>query len=196
MSAGGRRVRDEEATLWQHVARDVTPIPKRVERPDEDEADEPAAPPTQAGKPRKAAAPAKPAPRREPSPPPLPRLDPAAPAGLDKRTARRLRRGQLPVEARLDLHGKTEAQAHEALRRFIGESRMAGRRCVQVITGKGSVASGEGGVLRRMVPRWLNEPALRRHIVAIANPPESGGGAGALNVLLKSRKPAAPGRAP
>lgn len=197
MSAGGRRVRDEEATLWQHVARDVTPIPKRVERPADDEAsEEPAAPPKQARKPRKAAAPAKPAPRRQPSPPPLPRLDPTAPAGLDKRTARRLKRGQLPVEARLDLHGKTEAQAYEALRRFIGESRMAGRRCVQVITGKGSVASGEGGVLRRMAPRWLNEPALRRHIVAISNPPESGGGAGALNILLKSRKPAAPDRGP
>ena len=125
-----------------------------------------------------------------------PRLDPVAPAGLDRRTARRLKRGQLAVEARLDLHGKTQSQAHDALRRFIRESRMARRRCVQVITGKGSVASGEGGVLRRMTPRWLNEPGLRRHIVAIANAPASGGGAGALYVLLKSREPLDPDQDP
>ena len=71
---------------------------------------------------------------------------------------------------------------------------MARRRCVLVITGKGSVASGKGGVLRQMVPRWLNEPALRRHIVAITNAPESNGGAGALYVLLKSREPIDPHR--
>ena len=116
------------------------------------------------------------------------------PPGLDRRTARRLKRGQLPVEARLDLHGRTQDQAHDALRDFIQESRMARRRCVLVITGKGSVASGKGGVLRQMVPRWLNEPTLRRHIIAITNAPESSGGTGALYVLLKSREPIHPDR--
>ena len=196
MSAGGRRIRDEEAELWQRVARDVTPLAQHPGRPDDDGPEEAAPAPTKpAGKPRKSAGPTKPAPpRRRPQPPPLPALDPVAPAGLDRRTARRLKRGRLPVEARLDLHGKTQAEAHAALRHFIHESRMARRRCVQVITGKGSVASGEGGVLRRMAPRWLNEPALRRHIVAITNAPESGGGAGALYVLLKSREPTGPNR--
>ena len=115
------------------------------------------------------------------------------PAGLDRRTARRLKRGQLTAEARLDLHGKTQDEAHGALRSFIQESRMARRRCVLVITGKGSVASGRGGVLRQMVPRWLNEPALRRHVVAITNAPERNGGTGALYVLLKSREASRPG---
>ena len=198
MSAGGRRVRDEEAALWRNVARDVTPLPRHAERPEDDGPDdcrpgeEPPVPARKA-KPRKA--PARPAP---PGPPrqavPLPDLDPALPAGLDRRTARRLRRGQLAAEARLDLHGKTQAQAHAALQGFIKESRMARRRCVVVITGKGSVASGEGGVLRRMAPRWLNEPALRRHIIAITNAPESSGGAGALYVLLRSREPGEPDR--
>ena len=106
---------------------------------------------------------------------------------MDRRTARRLKRGRIPVEARLDLHGKTQDEAHAALGRFVRESRMAGRRCVMVITGKGSVASGRGGVLRRMTPRWLDGPALRRHVVAIATAPESAGGRGALYVLLKRR---------
>ncbi len=194
MSAGGRRIRDEEAALWQRIARDVTPLPRgavALEEAAEPEEEAPPPPP-----PKKVKARVRAAPKAAPAPPhpPLPDLDPVTPAGLDRRTARRLKRGQLAVEARLDLHGRTQEQAHDALREFVQESRMARRRCVLVITGKGSVASGRGGVLRQMVPRWLNEPALRRHIVAITNAPESSGGAGALYVLLKSREPIDPVR--
>ena len=190
MNERGRRIRDEEAALWQRIARDVTPLPRGAVALEETAVPEEEAPPPPAPKkikkPRRAAPAASPAP---PRPPALPELDPVVPAGLDRRTARRLKRGQLPVVARLDLHGRTQDQAHDALQDFIQESRMARRRCVLVITGKGSVASGRGGVLRQMVPRWLNEPALRRHIIAITNAPESNGGAGALYVLLKSREP-------
>ena len=189
MSEGGRRIRDEEAALWQRIARDVTPLPRVVQALDEADTLEEAPPPPapkKIKKPRRAAPAATPAP---PRPPTLPALDPVVPAGVDRRTARRLKRGQLAVEARLDLHGRTQDQAHDALQSFIQESRMARRRCVLVITGKGSVASGKGGVLRQMVPRWLNEPALRRHVIAITNAPESSGGTGALYLLLKSREP-------
>ena len=166
MSVGGRRVRDEEASLWQRVARDVTPLPRgAVALEDAEMAEEEAPPPI-----KKIKARARKVPKAAPAPPrplALPDLDPVAPAGLDRRTVRRLKRGQLPAEARLDLHGRTQEQAHDALRDFIQESRMARRRCVLVITGKGSVASGRGGVLRQMVPRWLNEPVAaathRRH---------------------------------
>ena len=196
MSEGGRRIRDEEAALWQRISRDVTPLPRVVAARIEAEVPEeeaPPPPPPKKAKPRVKRAPA--AIQTPPRPPTLPELDPVAPAGLDRRTARRLKRGQLPAEARLDLHGRTQDQAHDSLRDFIQESRMARRRCVLVITGKGSVASGKGGVLRQMVPRWLNEPALRRHIIAITNAPESSGGTGALYVLLKSREPLDPDRA-
>ena len=194
MSMGGRRVRDEEAALWQRIASDVTPLPRGAVALEEEAPEEEAPPPPA----KKIKARAQAAPKAAPPPPrpamALPNLNPMAPAGLDRRTARRLKRGQLPVEARLDLHGKTQAAAHDALRHFVHESRMARRRCVLVITGKGSVASGKGGVLRQMVPRWLNEPELRRHIIAITNAPESSGGAGALYVLLKSREPVDPDR--
>ncbi len=187
MSAGGRRPDADEAALWRHVARDVTPL-SRPPAPQGDAPPEGGRPPPRPAR----AAPAAPRPSPPPAPPPLPALDPAMPAGLDRRTARRLKRGRIRVEARLDLHGKTQDEAHAALGRFIRECRMAGRRCVMVITGKGSVASGQGGVLRRMTPRWLNEPALRRHIVAVTTAPESAGGRGALHVLLKRRAGPAP----
>ena len=190
MSENGRRIRDEEVALWQRIARHVTPLPRGVVALDEVETLEEEAPPPPPPKKVKARAKRAPAASPEPPrPPTLPELDPVVPAGVDRRTARRLKRGQLPAEARLDLHGRTQDQAHDALQSFIEESRMARRRCVLVITGKGSVASGKGGVLRQMVPRWLNEPALRRHVIAITNAPESSGGTGALYVLLKNREP-------
>ncbi|MEE8622885.1 MAG: Smr/MutS family protein, partial [Alphaproteobacteria bacterium] len=96
----------------------------------------------------------------------LPELGPDTAPGLDKRTAARLRRGQLPVEARIDLHGLTRDEAHQALEAFLKTAHDAGKRCVLVITGKGLRAPGEMGVLRDAVPRWLNAPPIRPLILA------------------------------
>ncbi|HZT51901.1 MAG TPA: Smr/MutS family protein [Stellaceae bacterium] len=115
----------------------------------------------------------------------LPALPPprAAPTpGLDKRSAQRLRRGEMPIEARLDLHGMTQDEAHRALERFIPAQREAGRRAVLIITGKGT---GGDGVLRRSVPRWLAEARCRPHVLATAPARPQHGGDGALYVLLR-----------
>jgi len=106
-------------------------------------------------------------------------------AGLDKRTAQRLKRGQLAIEGRLDLHHKTQAEAHQALDRFINESVLTGRRTVIVITGKGLKPTGEVGVLRTMVPRWLKQTPLRENIVAFCEAAPKDGGSGALYLRLK-----------
>jgi len=98
-------------------------------------------------------------------------------AGVDRATAERLKRGRRAIEARLDLHGMTQAEAHRALFGFVGGSRTAGRRCVLVITGHGRIG---GGVLKSAVPRWLHEPELRRHVLAIAPARPQHGGTGAL----------------
>lgn len=118
----------------------------------------------------------------------LPELGPDTAPGLDKRTAARLRRGQLPIEARIDLHGLTRDEAHRALEGFLGSAHDAGKRCVLVITGKGLRASGEMGVLRDAVPRWLNAPPIRPLILAFRPAPPRDGGAGALYVLLKRKR--------
>ena len=59
-------------------------------------------------------------------------------ARVDRANAERLKRGRHPVEARLDLHGLTQAEAHRALPRFLRAARAGGKRCVLVITGRGS----------------------------------------------------------
>jgi DNA-nicking Smr family endonuclease len=102
--------------------------------------------------------------------------------GIDRANAERLKRGKHPVEARLDMHGMTQDEAHRALAAFIRGARAAGKRCVLVITGRGRIG---GGVLRAAVPRWLAEPELRPHLLAIATAQPRDGGSGALYVMLR-----------
>jgi DNA-nicking Smr family endonuclease len=108
-------------------------------------------------------------------------------SGIDRANAERLKRGLHPIEARLDLHGNTQAEAHDALTAFVHTSYEAGRRCVLVITGRGLGPSGPG-VLRSAVPRWLEDVPLRRKILAIAPAQPRDGGAGALYLLLRRRR--------
>jgi len=104
---------------------------------------------------------------------------------LDWRTRTRLRRGQVDIDATIDLHGLTQTEAHRALNVFLQGAQDAGRRSVLVITGKGS--RGEG-VLRDSVPNWLNAEPNRRMIRAFSHAAPKDGGLGALYVLLKRRK--------
>jgi DNA-nicking Smr family endonuclease len=161
--------------LWREAVRSVTPLRGR-------------------------AAAISPAPRTTPSvavekrhtapPARFPALDHFA--GIDRANAERLKRGLHPIEARLDLHGKTQAEAHHALVAFIHSSSNAGRRCVLVITGRG-FGPGGPGVLKSAVPRWLEDAAVRRKILAIAPAQPRDGGAGALYLLLRRHRAEAAG---
>lgn len=128
-------------------------------------------------------------PSAPPAPPP-PKPRPASEltvgrlADMDKRLAERLRRGQLPIEGKLDLHGLTQEEAHDQLGGFIAISQKQGRRCILVVTGKGMWREG-AGILRENVPRWLNERPNRARVLAIAQAQPQHGGTGALYVLLK-----------
>ena len=107
--------------------------------------------------------------------------------GIDRANAERLKRGRHPIEARLDLHGMTQAEAHHALAAFIHASSEAGLRCVLVITGRGLGPMGPG-VLRSVVPRWLEEAGLRQKILAMAPAQPRDGGAGAFYLLLRRQR--------
>ena len=70
-----------------------------------------------------------------PKPAPIVRGEP-----LDRQTARKLEGGRLPVEAKLDLHGLRQRDAHAELKRFLKSAQGKGYRHVLVITGKGAAA--------------------------------------------------------
>ncbi len=103
-------------------------------------------------------------------------------AGVRLQEMRKLRRGLLPVEAELDLHGLTQAAARDRLADFIVAGRDAGLRCVRVIHGKGYRSGGRGAVLKTAVDLWL-----RRHqdVLAFVSAKAIDGGTGALYVLLR-----------
>jgi len=108
---------------------------------------------------------------------------------LERRDKANLRRGRVTIEGRLDLHGMTQAEAHRRLFAFLARARDDGRRTVLIITGKGSHLEGGEGVLRRAVPRWLNEAPVRDWIKGFSYAARQHGGEGALYVLLKRRRP-------
>lgn len=118
-------------------------------------------------------------------------LRPGVTDGIDRSTANRFQKGKMKIDGRIDLHGMTQDVAHHALNAFIEDSWQAGRRCVLVITGKGSRADeyGRTGLLRQRTPQWLSAPRLRTRILAIHQAQIQHGGAGAFYVLLKRRRP-------
>ncbi len=112
---------------------------------------------------------------------------PRMPGAVDGATIERLRRGQVMIEARIDLHGLDQKQAFESLMSFIDLSARKGRRALLVITGKGSAGQG-GGVLRRNVPIWLRSSSVATRILTIVPAHTRHGGEGALYVLLRRER--------
>jgi DNA-nicking Smr family endonuclease len=107
--------------------------------------------------------------------------------GLDRRTLVKLRRGLIPVDQKLDLHGCTYDEGRKTVERFLIRSEAAGRRCVLIITGRGLRREGSG-VLRKAVPQWLNDPQNRQFVLGFSFATAAHGGDGALYVLLRRRR--------
>lgn len=105
---------------------------------------------------------------------------------IDRRTEEKIKKGKMPIDARLDMHGMTQAQAFEALKTFINTSFERNKRCLLVITGKGkSKSTSEDwltpsqGVLKQKLPDWLADKTFIGKILKHypAHPKDGGGGA-------------------
>jgi DNA-nicking Smr family endonuclease len=172
----------EERVLWTTVTKAIAPL-RATTRLAPDEETETTAdvvkPPRPAG-PKKASPPLAP---HKPVPPPL--ASPLAPLG--RRMKRGVARGKQAIDARLDLHGLTQSEAHGALLRFLRNAHARDARLVLVITGKGMRGEGdrERGVLRRQVPQWLALPEFRSLVLGFEDAHVTHGGEGALYVRLR-----------
>ncbi len=181
MSGKRRGLSDDERDLWKVITRSVSPL-RRMRRKPEPEAEE--------------VPPVKPARKKPKSPPSIapaaaPKPRPAAPpplAPLDRRTKQRIARGTHAIDARLDLHGYTQGEAHAALSRFLLRAQHDGAKLALVITGKGTFGTGERGVLKRQVPLWLKLPEFRDVVVGFESAGVGHGGEGALYVRLRKRR--------
>ena len=176
----GRRLSEDETRLWHGVTKSVAPLRKRHAAKPKDIEHPPAVAPKAAPKPpsKKSASHAVPPPviikPELPSPPAL--------APLDRKTKSRIARGNREIDARIDLHGHTQAEAHDALIRFLRRARDKGASVVLVITGKGTRGDG---VLKRQVPMWLSLPEFREWVVGFDDAAIGHGGEGALYVRIR-----------
>ncbi len=161
----GRPLKPGETKIWHHVSKTVSPR----RRP-------------------KGKGSAKPLPTREdfanmlripagdvPGTKPLPQ-------SLDVNQDKRVRRGRVDIEAKIDLHDLTQDKARPALHRAIMRASNRNKSCLLVVTGKG--LRGDG-VLRRNFPLWIAEPTVRPLIASYAPAHLKHGGTGAWYVFLK-----------
>jgi DNA-nicking Smr family endonuclease len=182
-----RTLRADERELFESTMRDSAPL-KKASRPHKK------SPPAKKTE-RTGTMDARHAPEVQP-----PQLGVRRTVGIDGNTAERLRRGQLEPQARLDLHGLSERDAHRALVTFVRVAKARKLRLLLVVTGKG--AGGEHkqrketgfdlglemrarGVLRSLTPRWLREPGLVEIVADVREAHRRHGGSGALYVYLR-----------
>ncbi len=182
----GRRARSlskDEHDLWDVVTRSVAPLKARKTRARPEAETGPL--PEVTGPAGAAPAAAAPAPR--PAAAKAAAKSPPAPGPLERRLKSRIARGTQAIDARIDLHGMTQAQAHAALLRFLRRAQDDGALLALVITGKGARGrSGDAaGVLRRQVPLWLKLSEFSAFVVGFSPAAAAHGGEGALYVRLR-----------
>jgi DNA-nicking Smr family endonuclease len=185
MRAGGgkpgrRGLSAQEQKLWSEVIRSVSPL-RRQPLPADPEL------PTAPGKTKLKPKPSRASPRSAP-----PAARPTAPfEQFDRRLKQRLARGTEAIDARVDLHGKTQGEAYAALLSFLRRAQSDGVKFVLVITGKGGSAGEDGserGVLKRQVPQWLRLPEFRRYVLGFEDAHHRHGGAGALYLRIRRQR--------
>ncbi|WP_308911069.1 Smr/MutS family protein [Pseudokordiimonas caeni] len=180
----------EDATLWEALAASVRPLKGR-----------PKPPPLS---PRRPDVPDRGADRlpdewfREGGPAPTP--------GIDRKTRRRIAKGHTDVDRALDLHGMTQDGAYNALKGAIEGAIRRGDKTLLVVTGKGGARFNQigalpamfrrredfeqhGGVLRRMLPLWLEASELRPFVESYGPAADEHGGDGAFYIRLRKRLP-------
>lgn len=186
-----RPLSPEERDLWRRVAKGVNPLDSaRLKR-----LEDPAPPRIDAS--------------RAPAPAPLKSgaafATPPRPAGAkspaDRSGDRKIRRGRVEVEARIDLHGLTTKKARRDLLRFLERAQGNGVRQVLVITGKGAGARAQDrrkfepwdpeapplpGVLRRSFSQWMADPEFAQLVSGYAEAHRRHGGSGAFYVMVRA----------
>jgi len=105
---------------------------------------------------------------------------------FDQQTREKLGKGRLGIDARVDLHGMTQGEAHGLLLSFLQRAHAGGLRYVLIITGKGA-SFGSEGALKRAVPAWLSTPLFRPLVSGHDHAARQHGGAGAIYVRLRRR---------
>ena len=103
---------------------------------------------------------------------------------LDSKIKKQMKNNRLNFDAIIDLHGKTEIQANEAIKNFIKDCYFNNFKSIMIVTGKGPNGKGK---LKLKTPLWPKSEDVSKYIVGFETMPHNRGGEGALFVQLKNR---------
>lgn len=176
----------EDMALWNAVNKGTKVMPDRKDR--RMPAEEAKAPPPIP----------KPQPKQKPETSVRPKAEPVNRGkGIDGGIARKLSRGDMKPQGFIDLHGKTQEQAHKMIVDFITASHAQGYRLVRIITGTGARTrrdrepqdwtESEPGVLKRRFAEFMADPRIRDIVLDFREAHRKHGGAGAYYVYLRSK---------
>ncbi|WP_420407717.1 Smr/MutS family protein [Hoeflea sp.] len=188
MSGDRHKLSHEDRIIWARVARTVDPLPGKSVEDEEwfaaepETTDPPVANTPPANRPPRMRTFVEPAPSETKSGPKTVQKH-----QIEKPVVRKLARGRLPIDGKIDLHGLTQSEAHNLLFDFLARAHERGLRHVLVITGKGS-SHGSQGVLKRVLPEWLAKPEFRFLISGHENAARGHGGEGALYIRLRRER--------
>lgn len=168
-----RDLTEDERILWNLVARTAHPLKGKSLPPSPAAPEEPVMAKQPVGAPTAATPAAK-----------APVQDRRQIHHLDRVTQKKISKGRLPLEARIDLHGLRQDEAYGLLLSFLNRAHASGIRYVLVITGKGR-SSASDGVLRRSVPSWFATTPFRPLVSGYEDAARNHGGEGALYVRLR-----------
>jgi len=176
-----RRLTDDEHELWSGFTRSIVPLKRRRPLLRQHHHEKVRAPA------ERVLLPSHPRPATPPVRQPTPNKAVPTIGSLERRQKQRLARGTEPIDGRIDLHGRTQSEAHAALLGFLKRAQAQGARFVLVITGKGApgIAAAERGILKRQVPHWLRLPEFRSYVIAAEAAHPAHGGEGALYVRIR-----------
>lgn len=168
-----RDLTEDERILWNLVARTANPLKGKALPPPEAATEEPVAAKQPAA-----------APSSAPSAVKTPAQDRRQIHHLDRVTQKKISKGRLVLEARIDLHGLRQDEAYGLLLSFLNRAHASGIRYVLIITGKGR-SSASDGVLKRSVPSWFATGPFRPLVSGYEDAARNHGGEGALYVRLR-----------
>jgi DNA-nicking Smr family endonuclease len=107
--------------------------------------------------------------------------------GFNRKIMKKLKRGELPVQDYVDLHGLTKQGAEEEVKNFLLRSYKTGLRCVLIVHGRGLNSPDSFPVIKEGLSTWLGRGPVRKIVLAFATARPYDGGTGAIYVLLRKR---------
>ncbi|MEE9272005.1 MAG: Smr/MutS family protein [Robiginitomaculum sp.] len=106
------------------------------------------------------------------------------PSALRINSDKKVRKGRVQIDRKIDLHDLTRDEAFPRLVEKIIHAHGRAARCVLVVTGKGANLEG---VLRLSLNGWLGHESIRPFIASYAGAHIRHGGSGAFYVFLKRK---------